>query len=118
MLSATRATCRKASCRSRKRRFAIACVPRRWAACTCASCWAWLDKLGARGKPTVCRPLWRGWQAGRWPPVRFQSKLDPGLFRTVMDRGNRWLEANHTVNPPIWPYYLLYSIERYWTFRR
>ena len=85
----------------------------------CAELLGLADKLGARARETDSLPpaLARLDKPGAGQPVRFQSKLDPGLFRTVMDRGNRWLEANHTVNPPIWPYYLLYSIERYWTFR-
>jgi hypothetical protein len=85
----------------------------------CAELLGLADKLGARARETDSLPpaLARLDRPGAGQPVRFQSKLDPGLFRTVMGRGNRWLEENHTISPPIWPYYLLYSIERYWTFR-
>lgn len=85
----------------------------------CAELLGLADKLGARARETDSLPpaLARLDRPGTGQPVRFQSKLDPGLFRTVMERGNRWLEENHTINPPMWPYYFLYSIERYWTFR-
>lgn len=85
----------------------------------CAELLGLAEKLGARAREADELPpaLVRLDRPGARQAVRFQSKLDPGQFRTVMGRGNKWLEENHTLTPPLWPYYLLYSIERYWTFR-
>jgi len=47
---------------------------------------------------------------------RFNSSLDPNMFRAAMGRGNAWMMKNHTVSPAISTYYFLYSVERYWTF--
>ncbi len=76
------------------------------------------EKLGQRKRVTDGLPpgLVKQEKAGSGP-LRFHSRLDPGLFRTVMGRGNRWFEENHVVNPTMWPHYFLYSVERYWTFR-
>ena len=76
------------------------------------------EKLGQRKRKTDSLPpaLVKRKKADEGP-VRFKSHLDPGLFRTVMGRGNRWMEQNHVVNPGTWSHYFLYSIERYWTFR-
>lgn len=76
------------------------------------------EKLGQRKRDADSLPpgLVKVKEAGSGP-LRFRSQLDPGLFRTVMGRGNRWLEENHIVHPAMWPHYHLYSIERYWTFR-
>ncbi len=34
-----------------------------------------------------------------------------------MERGNRWFEQNRVIAPEVYPYYFLYSVERYWTFQ-
>ncbi|MHB8902652.1 MAG: hypothetical protein ACYC6Y_28160, partial [Thermoguttaceae bacterium] len=77
------------------------------------------EKLGQRSRDEakVLPALTKIETPGNGNPLRFSSRLDAGLFRTVMGRGNQWLEQNHTVHPDMWPYYFLYSIERYWTFR-
>ncbi len=77
------------------------------------------EKLGQRRREDDKIPpaLTKIANAANRGPVRFASRLDPTLFRTVMGRGNKWLEENHQIHPSMWPHYFLYSIERYWTFR-
>jgi hypothetical protein len=50
-----------------------------------------------------------------WP----RTKLDPGLFRKVMERGNAWMEANYATPDKVtrFTHYYLYALERYHSFR-
>lgn len=48
---------------------------------------------------------------------RLPTRVDPRIFRTVVERGNRWFEQNHVIVPETYLYYYLYSVERYWTFQ-
>jgi Prenyltransferase and squalene oxidase repeat len=38
-------------------------------------------------------------------------------LQAAQDRGNAWMGANYTVQPPQWTHYYLYGLERYQSFR-
>lgn len=46
-----------------------------------------------------------------------RSRLDLRLFQEAKSRGNRWFQQNFRVDPPLFPFYYLYAVERYWSVR-
>ena len=49
--------------------------------------------------------------------AKSQTRVDPALVQAALARGDRWLGAHPTVNPPQWTFYYLYALERYQSFR-
>jgi hypothetical protein len=45
-----------------------------------------------------------------------KTRIDPALVQAAMSRGDHWLGAHPTVNPPQWTFYYLYALERYQSF--
>jgi hypothetical protein len=64
--------------------------------------------------PSALVPVAQGGRRGRFLE---DSAVDLDLLKQAMDDGNTWMQQNFTVYPPIWPFYHLYSLERYYTFR-
>ena len=46
-----------------------------------------------------------------------KTKIDPAVVQGALSRGDRWMGAHPTVDPPHWTYYYLYALERYQSFR-
>lgn len=47
-----------------------------------------------------------------------KGNVDPRRLRSAQSMGNAWLRANTRGDPPpVWVYYYLYALERYWSFR-
>ncbi len=51
------------------------------------------------------------------PTQRQKTRLPGRLFQTVQQRGTQWLTENYKIDPPEWPYYYMYALERYMSFR-
>ncbi len=45
------------------------------------------------------------------------TTIEIGAFRQAMNDGNAWFAKNFSVQQGDWPYYYIYSLERYYSFR-
>jgi len=77
-----------------------------------------LLKLAEEGDklPSALRRVRRATGRGRRPS---STRVDGGLIREAIGRGNRWIQTNYSVEAggAGYQYYYLYALERYWSFR-
>ena len=52
-------------------------------------------------------------------PVRraVATRLDLSRLGDALDRGDKWMQANYSIDPAEYPHYFLYAFERYQSFR-
>lgn len=54
---------------------------------------------------------------GRRKPIRAAGRVSIEQWQRAIADGKRWFRKNYTIDPPMWPYYYLYALERYESFR-
>jgi hypothetical protein len=49
--------------------------------------------------------------------LQTRTNVDPNLIRAAQKRGNDWMAKEYKINPVTEPYYYMYALERYCSFR-
>jgi hypothetical protein len=82
------------------------------------------DLLGLHGAPREAvgendglPPALKLVQEEKQAKKRRASKFDAAFLRRGEADGNAWFAKNYTINPMAWPFYYMYALERYQSFR-
>jgi hypothetical protein len=74
-----------------------------------------MSRIRDLGLPAALRLVPKASAGGAKGPLT--QEVDTKILARCMAAGNGWTERNYTINPPDWPAYYLYALERYQSFR-